>query len=608
MSPSPTMGLSLSWLFTYLSAVVYLVSAQNLTHTVAVLPDGHICPTPYLTTVSIVPVYVSTYIPGPTQIEIFGDGNTVIFNGPTTIITSTIITTTIYPTATVTTGPSITGPPNGGGMSSGGSFSGSSMTSIPGSSSLSPGSSSGPASTSGSGSGSRSTSSTSLLSGTSSSGQPPVTSPSATPTTSSTTFSYSEPTATLGQGLPTGVFTSLPEGQGPVLLGFAGRIPNRVRRQASASPTATATGYIQEDGDAAPGCGYAARWSIEGGMLMSDNATVGKARGALYAAIKPSETPMEVNTTFYFTNGILGWNTTDVGPASFYSCGGDAYAGFPAAPFSNCSAITIGGVDADVCPVDISDMEPPSSTSSTVQSSIGASASSNPSPPVTSSSASASTNPSTPVTSSSASSIRSSTGMGTSSMSSLTSSGVRSSSQGTIFLNQSGVIFAANVDYKNNKHCFPYFSDQFRGCKQLFSFVCKSIVTGEQSTGNVFILYYSQWPFFADCIPSVHYVVAEFVLKSIIVCTRKSFIANDVLFRILLHIGIVILYEFLVHTGQLCISNEYFSTFVSELIVSKRIKLYSFANNNTSSLVKYGFRCDNKWHFLSVSDSGSLLR
>jgi len=398
LSHLPTMWPTVSWLLTCVGIFNHLANAGHLPNitTVAVLPDGRVCPVPDVTTVSVVTLYVSTYLPGATQIEIFGDGNTIIFNGPTTIITSTVITTTIFPTATVTMTPSITGLPDGGALSSGASSTGSA-----------------------------SASSTSGSSGPSS---PAVTSRTATSsTTSGATLSYSEPIATLGQGLPTGIVTSLPPGQGPIILGFAPRIQNRVRRQASANAQPTAAGYLRNDDGAGGGCGYAARWGLENGMLVNGNRAVGKARGALFAAFVPSDIPAEVSVTFYFNNGILGWNTTDVGPATFYTCGGNAFAGFPSAPFSNCTALNVGGVDADVCPVDVSDREPPSSTFS----SSGALASTS-NPPVSSAIPASSTDPASMSTSMSTStSMSMSMGMNSSALS-MTSFGVRTSStQGT---------------------------------------------------------------------------------------------------------------------------------------------------------------------------------
>ena len=70
------------------SAAIY--HSADAASTLAFGPSG-LCPGP-LTTVKIVPVYYSSYFPGETVIDIFGDGNTINVYGPTTIITTASVT------------------------------------------------------------------------------------------------------------------------------------------------------------------------------------------------------------------------------------------------------------------------------------------------------------------------------------------------------------------------------------------------------------------------------------------------------------------------------------------------------------------------------------
>ena len=55
-------------------------------------------------------------------------------------------------------------------------------------------------------------------------------------------------------------------------------------------------------------------------MLISGNDSVGRDMFALWTPITPSDTPTQVNITWYYLNNVVGWNTTDEGPATFYSC------------------------------------------------------------------------------------------------------------------------------------------------------------------------------------------------------------------------------------------------------------------------------------------------
>jgi hypothetical protein len=84
-------------LFLASAAIQHPASAAS---TLTFGPSG-VCPAPPVTTVEIIPVYYSSYFPGETAIDIFGNGNTLNIYGPTTIITTgtATVTATGAPTA-----------------------------------------------------------------------------------------------------------------------------------------------------------------------------------------------------------------------------------------------------------------------------------------------------------------------------------------------------------------------------------------------------------------------------------------------------------------------------------------------------------------------------
>lgn len=106
------------------------------------------------------------------------------------------------------------------------------------------------------------------------------------------------PSLTLGEGILAGSsVTSIPT-QSPILLAidpagggakFKRDQPHLVERepylgvsQASASPTATAASFAQNDGGSTGNnCGFATRYTLNNGMLQSGNDTVGKTLNAL---------------------------------------------------------------------------------------------------------------------------------------------------------------------------------------------------------------------------------------------------------------------------------------------------------------------------------------
>ncbi|KAK4943781.1 hypothetical protein LTR10_016684 [Elasticomyces elasticus] len=317
MWPSPSLFLP------FLALRLAAVNAQAL-QTIAYGPAG-ICPVPAVTSLVVVqPAYYSTFFESASQINnIYGMGNTVMINdGPTTYMEQTYITTTVVSTVTTTMINSATSITSSTPSSSGAIASASSTT-------------------------------------------PP--SGSATSTTTPAVIGQ-----TLGAGVPSGIVTTIPS-TSPVLMGAAGGVqatPAKVKRQdggsaptaasssSSAAPTAGALLSSDGSGDsggATDNCGYATRFYMSNGMLLAvgTNNSVGRNFSDTYAVMTPTPYDNDVNTTFYFNNGILGWNTTDRGPATFYQCGdGSVYAGFPDPPSNDCNVTELGGIGASACPVD----------------------------------------------------------------------------------------------------------------------------------------------------------------------------------------------------------------------------------------------------------------
>ncbi|KIW61531.1 hypothetical protein PV05_01642 [Exophiala xenobiotica] len=383
MWPSSTL------LLPFLALRLAVADAQALS-TVTYGPGG-LCPAPSTTSVVVVQQAVySSFFQSASQINnIFGDGNTIMINNaPTTYITTSYITTTIV-TTVMTTTVSPTAP-----MSSSTSATSSVAAGpITQTTSAAPGSSSTPMfstmSTTGSSAGGTSGPTT-----TQRQTFAPVAPPAATTTTppvltitttdangNTITVTTTQPTFTLGEGLPTGTVSDIPA-TSPVMLGFsfggAGAKVKRealnrqeMKRQGSTLDNPPPQGLLQgQSGEAGNNCGFATRYYLVGGMLMSGNESVGRNLSDIFVVITPEPYYNDVNTTFFFANGVLGWNTTDQGAATFYQCGdGLIYAGFPNPTQDNCYPITIGGIAAAACPADFTnDPVPPPDTSSSTAS------------------------------------------------------------------------------------------------------------------------------------------------------------------------------------------------------------------------------------------------
>ncbi|KAK5318552.1 hypothetical protein LTR11_007954 [Exophiala xenobiotica] len=359
-----------------LLALRFAVANAQALSTVTYGPGG-LCPVPSTTSVVVVQQAVySSFFQSASQINnIFGDGNTIMINNaPTTYITASYVTTTIVTTVMTTTG-SPTAPIS----SSTSTTSSVANGPITQTTSASPGSSSTPMS---------STMSTTGPLGGGTSGPTttqqqtfaPVAPPAPTTTTppvltvtttdangNTITVTTTQPTFSLGEGLPTGTVSDIPA-TSPILLGFAfggsgakvkrGEVEevNRqeMKRQDSALDGPPPQGLLQGDsGEAGNNCGFATRYYLEDGMLMSGNESVGRNFSDIFVVITPEPYYNDVNTTFFFADGILGWNTTDQGAATFYQCGdGLIYAGFPNPTQDDCYPIQIGGIAAAACPAD----------------------------------------------------------------------------------------------------------------------------------------------------------------------------------------------------------------------------------------------------------------
>ncbi|KAI1627985.1 hypothetical protein EDD37DRAFT_623910 [Exophiala viscosa] len=201
--------------------------------------------------------------------------------------------------------------------------------------------------------------------------------PSSTPVTSST------PTIAalaIGQDFPAGIVTSLPSGSN-LILALANLNAQRMRvlrRQDSDSAAATAavsappiavvdlspTNTLDASASAVPtgqnsvsedNCDSASPLGlVNGSLLTGGSAAIAKPLGASSAALAPlafNASVDQVNTGFSFDDGILQWNTDDVGEASFYSCDGVIWAGFPDPPTDagTCEPVVVGAIGAQAC-------------------------------------------------------------------------------------------------------------------------------------------------------------------------------------------------------------------------------------------------------------------
>ncbi|KAI1618853.1 hypothetical protein EDD36DRAFT_414511 [Exophiala viscosa] len=307
------------------------------------------------------PVYYSEYINGNTVIDPFHDGHPItITDAPTVIVVLSYITTTVTP-PTNGAGPILTSTPTS---------SMNQITSSPGMSSMTSSLSTGSASSTGLAS---SVNSPSVPTST----QTSASGPSSTPVTSST------PTIAalaIGQDFPAGIVTSLPSGSN-LILALANLNAQRMRvlrRQDSDSAAATAavsappiavvdlspTNTLDASASAVPtgqnsvsedNCDSASPLGlVNGSLLTSGSAAIAKPLGASSAALAPlafNASVDQVNTGFSFDDGILQWNTDDVGEASFYSCDGVIWAGFPDPPTDagTCEPVVVGAIGAQAC-------------------------------------------------------------------------------------------------------------------------------------------------------------------------------------------------------------------------------------------------------------------
>lgn len=324
--------------------------------TVKVDSSGRPCPPDV--TVSVLPVHYETFI-GSTATITLGPGSTVIINnGPTIFITdfTSTVTASNTVTRTVTKGD------------------GTPETTVQSATSANPGATSGvssplttgpPAST------------------TASPGQPPigtsftsenvfpvVSPPAVTPTSrppilstvtgtdgSTTMVPLQEPTATIGEGLPSGLVTEVSPTD-PVLVVFAYDYSGLDRKRQEAD-NPEVLGYAgSKDGETADSCAYAQRYFIEDGQFIErkSGAKVNRNISQSWTPFEPVLYNNDAQSTFTFVDGFLNWETADRGRAEFYQCADSkVYAGWPGPLLENCSRIIVGAIKSSICPVDYSE-------------------------------------------------------------------------------------------------------------------------------------------------------------------------------------------------------------------------------------------------------------
>ncbi|EXJ73504.1 uncharacterized protein A1O5_03265 [Cladophialophora psammophila CBS 110553] len=330
-------------------------NAQALA-TVTYGPSGP-CPVPSVTSVVVVQAaYYSSVFQSASQIvNLFGNGDTVtIQNAPTTYITNTYITTTIISTVTSVV-PSTTSTSPSSAPSSSASVS-SVTTSATSASSPSTSVSLTPTSASSTTSSGISTTSTTVFTPI----PPPVTTPTPPPVLTSTSVDaqgntilvpITQPPLVLGEGLPSGTVTDLPASSA-VIVGVAlgGVGGAKVKRQAAGSQASEL--LSGNDGGSSGACDVAVRYYLQHGQLTDGTDVVGRNTTDSYALMTPDPDSNNVTTVFSFVDGILHWDSTDQGAATFYRCGDNkVWAGFPSPPRPDCYNVTLGGIVAAACPV-----------------------------------------------------------------------------------------------------------------------------------------------------------------------------------------------------------------------------------------------------------------
>ncbi|KAK4936927.1 hypothetical protein LTR10_022305 [Elasticomyces elasticus] len=316
-------------------------------------PSG-VCSISGTITVEKQPVYYSEYVNSNTVIDPFHDGHPItITDAPTVVVVLSYITTTVTPTSIPV-----------GQMSTPNALS--SMNPM----TTSPGVSASPSSPSTSIAMSMASQSVPT------SAQTSAVAPSGAPVNSTPTTAN----LAIGQDFPSGTITSLPSGSN-IILALANLNAQRLRmlrRQDSDSAAATAavsaspialvdltpvessaisasalpTGQhaVSEDD-----CDHASPLHLSSGSLLTSGfAAIGKLLGASSALLGPlgfNASVDQVNTGFLFVDGILHWNAPDVGEASFYSCEGVIWAGFPSVPsyLGICEQVVVGGIGAQAC-------------------------------------------------------------------------------------------------------------------------------------------------------------------------------------------------------------------------------------------------------------------
>ena len=186
------------------------------------------------------------------------------------------------------------------------------------------------------------------------------------------------PPLTIGDGIPAGRVTSLPAAS-RILLAFndanvvpAGRaVLNRrqaVPQDAAPAPSPTSASPVsvvnlatvsvaapaassQPDTVYSDNCDAATPLVLSDGLLLYNGTAVNKYYGdtaALLGQLLADDVSDQVNSTFSFVDGFLQWLAPDVGQASFYSCDGTLWAGFPSLPY-NCTQVDVGAVAAEAC-------------------------------------------------------------------------------------------------------------------------------------------------------------------------------------------------------------------------------------------------------------------
>ena len=286
-----------------------------------IVGSNGVCPAPGTTiTVELQPVYYSELFPYNTVVDIFRDGHSyTVANAPITVVSTSTLTKTY--TSSNSPNPALTSQ----------SLSASALSARSATSPSAP-------------------ITVSQAASATSQNQPPITSPA---------------NLVIGQDLPRGSVTNLPD-DSFILLAFttvSGAVGTSsstgrplVKRQARPSTATPATIVDLSSPTGQPNsvgqdnCDGASPLILRSGSLLQFGNSIAKQPGTTDPLLGFLTDPNDqVNVTFSLVSGYLRWNAPDTGAASFYSCDGLLFAAFGNDVLPGCQEVLVGAIAGRAC-------------------------------------------------------------------------------------------------------------------------------------------------------------------------------------------------------------------------------------------------------------------